>query len=392
MTAFDQATIDRLENQARDNPGAYKRDLFFLALLGYCYVALVVIGLLLASVLLIVLLAALHAYVLIKFAFLLLGAIAVIIKSMWVKYSPPEGFELKRADVPKLFEMIDEVQHKSGGPRIHKVLLDSNFNCAVSQFPRFGIFGIYENYVLLGLPLLDSLPVSKFKAVLAHEMGHLSGQHGKFGSWIYHVKRSWLQTYVNLSVNKLGNSPIKKFANWFVPKFEVHSLALCRQQELAADRIAADICGPAIAANALITTEIKGGILDKEYWPSLLKEIRTSAEPINGVYFRLRDASHQAIAPNTVLDVLRSKWRQHNPLDSHPSLSERVKALQPKKDWSDLEALANELANETNEGPNSAEILLGSHLKQVTDKLSSDTASIRHDEFRRSRSIHFAFI
>ncbi len=372
MPEFDEATIERLERQAQVNPAAYKRELFFLALLGYCYVALVVFGLLFGTALVLGLLYISHAYVLIKFAILLLGAVGIILKSMWVKYTRPEGYELKRAEVPKLFELVDEVQQKSGGPHIHKILLDSNFNCAVSQFPRLGILGLYENYVILGLPLLDSLSVQEFKSILAHEMGHLSAQHGKFGSWIYHVKRSWLQTYVNMSVNKLGFSPIKKFADWFVPKFEVQSLALCREQELAADRISREICGGQIAANALIKVEVKSGFLDKEYWPSVSKEIRTNAEPISGVFFHLRSAAREAIAPTTVLEILQSKWRKHNLLDSHPSLSERVAVLQPRRDWSDLNALANELALEVDEKPNAAEALLGDHLRTITDELSSE--------------------
>jgi TonB family protein len=369
---IDQATIDRLERQAKDNPAAYKRNLFFLALLGYCYVALVVVGLLVGTVLMIGLLAVLHAYVLIKFAFLLLGAVGLILKSMWVKYEPPKGFELKRDQVPKLFELIDEVRHKSGGPHVHKVLLDTDFNCAVTQFPRLGIFGFYQNYVLLGLPLLDSLSVAEFKSVLAHEMGHLSAQHGVFGRWIYHVKASWLQTYINLTVNaRPGSAPIKKFASWFVPKFELHSLAICREQELVADQISGEICGPTVAAKALVRVDIKSGFLDREFWPNILKDVRKTPEPTSDIFYGLRDVAHRPIESNTTLEILQSSWRTHNPLDSHPSLSERVVALQPKKDWSNLKALSDELSNEQNGGPTSAEVLFGNQLKSITDELSN---------------------
>ena len=42
------------------------------------------------------------------------------------------------------------------------------------QLPRLGIFGWYRNYLIIGMPLMKSLTCEQFKAVLAHEFGHLA--------------------------------------------------------------------------------------------------------------------------------------------------------------------------------------------------------------------------
>jgi TonB family protein len=364
----DQATIERLEKQAKDDPGGYQLRLAALALLGYGYFALVVIGLLLLAVLMVALLYISRAFILAKFAILFLITIGLIIKSMWVKYERPEGIEVKQDQAPKLFKLVGEVQKAAGGPHIHRVLLDESFNCGIAQFPRLGPLGFYENILCLGLPLLDSLSVAEFKAVLAHEMGHLSGQHGKFACWIYHVRMSWLQTYINLSRKSVfGSAPVRKFANWFVPKFDLQSLALRREHEFAADKISAAVTGPAIAAQALLKTTVKALFLDQRFWPDLSKQLDYLPEPPSGVFSNLRESVHKTIDSKTVLEYLQESWIKHEPMDSHPSLSERVEALQPGRDWSDLSAVADAIANEPTDYGSAAEKLLVPSLVEFTN-------------------------
>ena len=83
-------------------------------------------------------------------------------------------------------------------PKVHEVLLTHDFNAAIAQVPRLGLFGFHKNYLILGLPLMMALSLDQFRAVLAHEFGHLSGAHGRFGSWIYRIRRSWYQLMANL--------------------------------------------------------------------------------------------------------------------------------------------------------------------------------------------------
>jgi len=54
----------------------------------------------------------------------------------------------------------------------------------VVQSPREGIVGWPRNYLLIGLPLMKTLSVDQFEAVLAHELGHVARGHGKVSNWI----------------------------------------------------------------------------------------------------------------------------------------------------------------------------------------------------------------
>ena len=70
-------------------------------------------------------------------------------------------------------------------------IIDDEFNACIVQIPRFGLFGGARNYLVIGLPLMQTLTVEQFAAVLAHEYGHLSGAHGHFSAWIYRLRVTW---------------------------------------------------------------------------------------------------------------------------------------------------------------------------------------------------------
>src|SRR5439155_1953007 len=127
---------------------------------------------------------------------------AVIIRSLWVRIPRPEGISICEDQAPNLFETADRLSRQLRAPRPHDVILDGSFNAGVAQIPRFGVLGWSRNYLTVGLPLLDALTPEQFKAVLAHEFGHLAGAHGRFRAWIYRLRTSWAQLLENLRKQK----------------------------------------------------------------------------------------------------------------------------------------------------------------------------------------------
>jgi len=128
---------------------------------------------------------------LIKLGWPLLLLAYAILRALWVRFPRPDGVAVTRAQAPALFTMVEELRRKLACPRFHHVLLTAEWNAAVAQRPRLGPFGWYENYLQLGLPLMTGLSLDEFRAVLAHELGHLSRNHGRFGSWIYRIRATW---------------------------------------------------------------------------------------------------------------------------------------------------------------------------------------------------------
>ncbi|RZL87953.1 MAG: peptidase M48, partial [Variovorax sp.] len=117
-----------------------------------------------------------------------LGLLWATLRALWVRFDEPEGVPLAREDAPVLFEALDRIRRKIDGPAVHHVYLDSEFNASIRQLPRFGLFGGAVNYLTVGLPLLMALDRRRLLSVLAHEYGHLRGNHGKLSAWIYRTR------------------------------------------------------------------------------------------------------------------------------------------------------------------------------------------------------------
>lgn len=111
------------------------------------------------------------------------------------------------------------------------MLLSDDFNAAVTQVPRLGIFGWPRNYLLLGLPLMKVLSREQFKAVLAHEYGHLAGGHARLSNWIYRQRQRWGKLLNALSEYQgYGSFLFLPFLRWYTPYFNAFSFPLARAE------------------------------------------------------------------------------------------------------------------------------------------------------------------
>ncbi len=327
-----RALVARLETRAARRPGAYKLEVGGLAVLGYAYV----LGVLALLVGLLVGLIALAASVrgggglVGKLALPIVFVMYAIARALWVRIPPPEGIALSRSAAPKLFEGLDEITEALAAPRFHDVLLTDDYNASVVQVPRLGAFGWQRNYLIVGLPLMQVLSPDQFRAVLAHEMGHLSGNHSRFRGWIYRVRRTWGTMLARLEAqgSGLGQVLFTRFLRWYAPFFNAYSFVLARSNEYEADRCSAEVAGPENAGAALLRLQVGNRFLSETYWPSVYRRVAESTEPPEDVYASLgaalrSDMPVQDLGP-WVDEALR---RPTDYADTHPSLADRLVAL-----------------------------------------------------------------
>jgi len=325
-----EALVQRLEQQAEHSPRIYRAKLGAMALLGYGYIA-GVLTLLLVAVALLALLAVQRsgAMIALKLGIVLVPLIWAVVRAMAVRLEPPSGKELFREDAPELFACIDEVRAKACAPKAHKVLITDDFNAAVVQHPRLGIFGWPRNYLILGLPLLQALDLQEFRAVLGHEFGHLSGAHGKFGAWIYRLRAGWGRlTHALEQDDHWGKVLFVPFFKWYAPAFSALSFVQARRQEYEADRVAATVANERTAGDALIRVHLQSRFLNRKYWRTILQEADTKAEPDARPYAMLGMAFAQQRPEHEARDTLETALKRRTGCDdTHPSLSDRLRAL-----------------------------------------------------------------
>lgn len=327
---FDQM-VSELETKYRNRHGALVRRAVLFAVLGYA-------GLALALLLSAALCAAMIALIVLKPGFvtikvgLVLGIPAgivtlAVLKGVWVRLNAPEGLPVTRQDSPKLFAMIDGISREAGGVNFQQVLLTDDLNAAVVQVPRLGIFGWYKTYLLLGLPLMDAMSPDEFKAVVAHEFAHLSHQDGRLGSWIYRLRSSWVRVMDSLA-EQGAPRPLMAFVDWFWPRFNASAFVLSRSQEYQADAFAAKVTSPQASASGLQRLAVESRRLSSYFWDGVGRETSSRPTPPDDVFHRM-----QAFLGTEPDRGLATRWlagalaMATDTADTHPGLTERLKAL-----------------------------------------------------------------
>ncbi|WGS85960.1 M48 family metallopeptidase [Methylomonas sp. UP202] len=328
-----EALIGRAEQEAKRRPRRYRAKVGLLALLGY----LVIFGMLFTLVAISVgigwaaLASTTFAILLLKkkLIVVILAMIYVLLRALWVKFEPPTGYRLTAKHYPKLFERLKTLSRQLRAPRIHQVILTPEYNAAIVQTPRLGVFGFPKNTLFLGLELLLSLSPAQAEAVIAHELGHLSAAHSRFAGWIYRVRLSWQRIVAGLERQQnIGASLMRRFFDWYAPTFAAYSFALARTNEFAADAVAAQLTSRHDAAQALVNTYVVSGLVNEHFWTPFLKQADTSelpTAPFKPLCDFLRQPPFETADLHAkVAEALKVATGHY---DTHPALTDRLQAL-----------------------------------------------------------------
>src|SRR5947207_3429104 len=282
---------------------------------------------------------------------LVVGALLlVVLRSLWVPLAPPTGEPLARQEAPAFCARLDRLEARLHTPRVHRVLVTEDFNAAVMQLPRLGIFGWYRNYLLIGLPLMQCLSRPQFEAVLAHELGHLSRGHARLGNWIYRLRRVWMRLDSALAQRpQLGSGAIRGVLHWYVPYFNACSFPLARRNEFEADASSVQLTSADSAAQALTNVSVIGSYLRERYWPAVGARARDTAQPAFAPYGALSASLLQHLCAEDARRWLaRALEEPATYADTHPSLRERLEAMKVAAQFAPPSAgsAANELLGE----------------------------------------------
>jgi Zn-dependent protease with chaperone function len=374
-----ESMLPRLAEYAKRHPGRYHARVVALAMLGYG----VLLGtlLLLTAVAVVVIVASFRAGVgqAWKLAVPLLVLIGVLLEAMWIQINPPRGLVLKRTEAPALWAEIERIRKELGAPAPHQVLISDEMNASVQQVPRLGLLGFYRTYLTIGLPLAASLTPDEFRALLAHEYGHVAGKHGRLGVWIYRVQQTWTEVLSELNDQRHPALIVfRAFVRWYAPYYEAYTAVLRRAHEFDADRDAARVAGSGAAASLLCRLGVASRFESDEFWPVVLRGIEERPQAPADVFRRLLDEAPAAAGhPSAPAWLAQRVALETAPWDSHPSLADRLAAL----------GAAPELPAGPAR-PSGAEAFFGEHAAPLADRLSRRWADTMQYNWRQMHDEH----
>lgn len=256
--------------------------------------------------------------------FLIVGALSIlwsVLPRRDVFVSPgPQIFE---SDQPELFRLIRDVAAATRQAMPDEVYVTGEVNAWVAH--RGGAMGVGTRRVMgLGLPLMQTLTLSQFRSVLAHEFGHYVAGDTKLAPLVYKTREAIWRTIENVSKSSgLLHKPFLWYGNFYLRVTQ----AISRTQELNADSLAARVAGGRNAAAALESVH-RTSLAYEVYWfeevvPLLDRGYRPPI--VTGFTQFLRVAHIDTALKETVQRELREgKGHIH---DSHPPLAERIRAL-----------------------------------------------------------------
>lgn len=325
--------VTKCEAYAASHPKAYRRRVLAMAWLGYWLVPVIMIVLL-----------APPAYVfweifmgywpLVKkviygvfWGFYALGIVEMA-RAMFVPYHPVEGLDVTEADAPELFAVNEQAREKLNAPKLDRVVLTDDLNAAAAQVPKRSFLAKTTNELIIGLPLLEALEHDELQAVIAHELGHFSGAHGRDGVIVGRTTRAW-EIALETSQTYGGWTAIVpvSVAKWFVPRFMAYSFALRRDNEFFADRASVEVVGAEAAGRTLIRSQLAAAHasdVKDEYLNEALDSAYAPKEPLAHLYSDLANATANSKAPGCLLLAL---YAESDPMDTHPGLKARLEAI-----------------------------------------------------------------
>jgi Zn-dependent protease with chaperone function len=325
--------VIRFEAVAASDPARYRAGVVAFAVLGYAYLLGVALALPAVIGLGVFVLAETHVGA-IAFKALLPFVVLwfTLLRALWVRTPVPNGLPLQASDAPALFELIAELSRRLESPLPETVLVNEDFNAAIVQRATLGAFGVYRSYLVLGWPLMQALTAEQFHSVVAHEFGHLSGNHGRLASWIYRQRVTWATLSHHLerggSSSGLGAAVFGNFARWYEPKFAARSFVLARAHEYQADRCAVESTSPRAAGSALVRIHAAGAWVEQQYFAARLKEGETVSEAPADIFTRMGAELGQPLPADEVGNWVSKAWsRPTDYHDTHPGLADRLRGM-----------------------------------------------------------------
>jgi Zn-dependent protease with chaperone function len=196
-----------------------------------------------------------------------------------------DRIEISESEQPRLFAFIRQLAGETHAPLPKKIFLSPSVNACVFYNSSFwSMFLPVRKNLEIGLGLVNSVNLSEFKAIIAHEFGHFSQRSMKLGSFTYNVNRviynmlyenkdytaflqAWgsihsvLLYFVGLTVKIAGG------IQWLLRKvYQVINktyMGLSREMEFHADLVAASVSGSNNSISALSRIEVASTCYNK---------------------------------------------------------------------------------------------------------------------------------
>jgi Zn-dependent protease with chaperone function len=241
------------------------------------------------------------------------------------------GQALSAEQAPLLWDFVRDVARQADARLPDSVVVGLNEGFFVTEHPVALANGqrVPEGRVLyLPLPYMAFLDRAEVAAVVAHELGHFSGDDTAYGRRFTPIYRAMVASILAITNEHAeddgwrawATAPASLYGKWFLATFDEAVHRWSREREFAADAFSRRVAGADPAARALLRIAVLHGLVEEALWQNRA----APPDKREGVLTLVRRfvAEHGLADPREHLED-----RQTHPLDTHPTLKQRLDAF-----------------------------------------------------------------
>lgn len=339
----DLKYLETLAKIAMENPKKLKSRISNIRMQGNLYLLFLFVSLVEGSAGLILLAQSMFIPKIILFTGVFItGAIIItIFRSLLYKPDFPEYFDEMVAtaeNFPNLLKLVESLRVSCHAPAIHYIFVEPGESCSVELHSDF--FGFRKrNLMHIGLTLLMYCSVEELSAIIAHEFSHIRKQDTLIGYQAYISRVRWeivreLVETKNFYIRHL----LGRFSAFYTDYIAMNFQALSKPKEIEADMLAKKIVGQAACVSALLKVHLlscipkpKIDFFDIPSYDDLPSQ--TFSSHLNGIA-----GFHLPASDGFIAGMAEKKSA---PLDTHPSLYERLMLIGWKGSFDELKIEKN---------------------------------------------------
>lgn len=306
-----------------------------------------------------------------------LAVIAVVRASLAVLQDDPLpliGMSIDAESHQPLWTAVSQLARSIGTRPPDNIIVGLQPNFFVTEQPVQCLnVTLQQRSMYVSLPLCRVLDREEFLAVVAHELAHFRGDDTRYSVEFYPIYR---RAGDALSAIDAGNAGISRMIgilpaaitlSYFVSRFAIAERQIGRKREFEADRVAALETGGEKVAGALLKTAAFAPL-----WQSVQNSAMRAVR--EGKYFpNLSAVFVGQVAGSSSTDLVKTALSSDipHPVDTHPPLSERIKAL-----GFDAGSFTQDLHEVAVESPSNPAIIYFPDGQQLEDELSIAEQSV----------------
>ena len=232
----------------------------------------------------------------------------------------PAGVPVTRADAPALWQLVDAAAAAAGVRPPAGLTVVAGAAVALTERVRLtGLLG-GRRELFIGLPLLLAWDEPRLRAAVAHELAHGTPRLGRFAPMAYRGRVALARIVPRIPRRSPAGPILRAYAAWYRRR----DAPFAAEQELAADRVAAEFAGGRAATEVLRDVPALDGMQQLFHAEYLSPGWQAGHVPedVFGGFLRVLAARADEMA------LLRA--REPEPpgeWDPHPPLADRVAAL-----------------------------------------------------------------